>query len=139
MTYAIVGLVLLVIAGLMLDSHRRRWLAIQNQLPENRDKNQQRAWRNARAEYNRRMQASGMVGVLGLLIGARPLVPESPLAFALYLCALLIGCLWVLMLGIIDAWANMLGVSRTTGDREAARLRLEAEIKRAREKVEREE
>ena len=135
MYFAIAGLVLLVTAGLMLDSHRRKWLTINRELPEPRDKQQQRVWRIGRAEYLRRMQASGTIGFLGLLLGARTLVPEQPLVFAVYVCVLLLGCLWVIVLGTIDAWANMLRVAKTSGERDAARLRLEDELKRARQQT----
>lgn len=130
---AIAGFALLLVAGLMLDAHRRKWQRIQLELPEERDRHQQRIWRVARAEYRRRMQASGTIAALGLILGVRIFVPEQPIAIAVYLFALLVGCLWVMTLGVVDAWASLLKMIQSTGDIETARLRLEEELKRAQE------
>ncbi len=138
MFFALIGLALLVTAGLMLDSHRRTWAERRAQLGEDRDKQAQLDWRNGSAEYRRRMQASGTVAVLGLLFGARDFIPALPLAMAIYLLLLVAGCLWVLVLAMLDAWAGMVRMSQATSGQEAARARLEHELTKARERAEQE-
>ena len=63
MVYAI-SLLLIGLSGLMLDMHRRSWRAArEDQTLSERD------LRFAQAQYRRRNQASGMIGVLGAAIG----------------------------------------------------------------------
>jgi hypothetical protein len=139
MFFALIGLALLVVAGLLIDSHRRTWYRRQAELVEPRDKPQQRAWRAARGEYIRRMIASGTVAAMGLLLGARDLVPDRPLAMVVYVLLLVLGCLWLMMLAMFDAWASMLRLSNTASQQETARILLERELEKARQKAQEQE
>ncbi len=135
MFFALIGLALLITAGLLIDSHRRTWARRRAELRSQQDKACQRAWR---AEYVRRMQASGTVALLGLLFGSRELIPAKPLAMAIYLLALVAGSLYVLLLAMFDAWAGVVLTAQASSHQEAARARLEHELKKAREEVEQE-
>ena len=129
MLMAIVALVLLVLSGILLDSHRRSWNAVK--LNDELDELQVRA---ARAQYLRRMQASGVMGVIGVLLMLRPLIPERPLWFLLYLLTLVLLCGWMLMLALVDAFAASLRLRQTRQKIDAGREDLEAQVRAARER-----
>jgi hypothetical protein len=124
-----VGFALLVVAGIMLDAHRRTWREEDaNGEATHRDR------RASRAKYLRRMQASGTIGVLGILLMVQSFVPRSPLAFAIYMLVLVVLCGWLVMLGVVDAFASWLKGHRERERALDSRQKLEAEIKAARER-----
>lgn len=123
-----IALALLAVSGLLLDAHRRSWKAIEADADlDERDR------RAARAQYLRRMRASGTIGVLGALLILHPLVPEKPLWFTLYLLLLVLLCGWMLMLAMVDAFANALRLRRARHQTESLQAKLEREIRAARE------
>ena len=75
----IISLALLGLSGALLDSHRRTWRAARDagNLPD-------RVKRYVLTQYRRRMQASGMIGVIGAAICLWPLVPREPGPLAFY-------------------------------------------------------
>ncbi|QDU91079.1 hypothetical protein Pla175_44970 [Pirellulimonas nuda] len=95
------SMLLLGVAGYLIDSHRRDWRAsLQDaKLPD-------RKRRFARRQYLRRMQASSIIGVVGALVAVWPIVPRRPAWMAVYLALLVIACMWITLLGLVDAWSS---------------------------------
>lgn len=124
-----IGFALLVVAGIMLDAHRRTWRE------ENGDgEATHRDRRVSRAKYLRRMQATGTIGLLGMLLMVQSLIPSTPLAYAIYTLVLVVLCGWVAMLAVVDAFASWLKGHRERERALDSRQKLEAEIKAARER-----
>lgn len=119
----IVSLGLLALSGALIDAHRRAWHAAQSSA-ELSDS----ARRYARAQYRRRMQASGMIGVLGVLIGIWPVVPRQPAALMFYLGALLTGWAWIMFLAMLDFFATRHHYRRLRSEQMAAHLELVLEM-----------
>ena len=123
------GFALLVVAGILLDAHRRTW--------RQEDADGEATFRDrraSRAQYLRRMQASGTIGVLGVLLMIQPLVPRTPLAYVLYMLALVVLSGWAVMLAIVDAFASWLKGHKHRERQLDARQKLEAELKAARDR-----
>ncbi len=124
-----VGFALLVVAGIMLDAHRRTWRE------EDADgEATHRDRRASRAKYLRRMQATGTIGLLGMLLMVHTLIPGTPLVYAVYMLVLVVLCGWLVMLGVVDAFASWLKGHRERERALDSRQKLEAEIKAARER-----
>lgn len=71
--------------------------------------------------FRRRLQASGLIAVLGVLIGVGdqlPILRQKPALFGVYWLAVLLMTLWVMLLGVGDYFAT-----RTHGHVALARLR----------------
>jgi len=114
---------LLAISGLLLDAHRRSWRAA---LEASHQSDQDR--RAARALYLRRMQASSLIGFLGLLLMVWPVIPEKPLWFLAYLLGLVVLCGWMLVLALIDAFAARIGLRKSRQSMEDRQKDLESEF-----------
>ncbi|WP_442482671.1 hypothetical protein [Aeoliella sp. SH292] len=128
---SVLALALLALSGLLLDWHRRAWNAAKSNTElEPRD------LRAARAQYLRRLRASGLIGVIGALLMVRPLVPEKPLWFTLYLLLLVTLCGWMLLLALVDTFATSLRLRRAKQETESLHAKLERELRAARERSE---
>jgi hypothetical protein len=126
-TYAI-SLLLIGLSGLLIDSHRRSWRsALQD------DSMPERERRYCRAQYRRRMQASGIIGALGAAIGVRSLVPHEPWPMILYLVFLSGACLSIMLLAGLDAWATRQHYARIRTEQLTAEIKLARELARARQ------
>jgi hypothetical protein len=125
-TYAI-SLVLIGLSGFMLDWHRRSWWAAEHDadLPD-----QERRFR--RAQYRRRMQASGIIGALGAGIGIKSLVPVRPLPMMVYLLFLAGACACIMVLAGLDAWATRQYYARLRTEQLTAQIKLTRELNAAR-------
>lgn len=124
-----IALVLLALSGLLLDAHRRTWRAAEADAELD-----ERGRRAAKAQYLRRMRASGTIGVLGALLILQPLVPQEPLWFTLYLLLLVLLCGWMLLLALVDGFAAALRVRRARHETESLEAKLEREIQAARDR-----
>jgi hypothetical protein len=122
--YAI-SLLLIGLSGVMLDMHRRCWRSAQQDGSlTDRDR------RFARAQYRRRNQASGMIGVLGAAIGVGPLVPPQPWPMVLYVASLAGACLCIVLLAGLDAWATRENFARQRSEQLTAQIKLARELNR---------
>lgn len=124
------SLVLLGLSGLLIDSHRRSW-----QRARASDDLSERDRRFALAQYRRRMQASGIIGSLGVAIAVGPLV-RSPGLMVFYLAFLVAACACIVLLAFLDAWATRQHYRRMHAERLAAELKLMMEMRSARESAE---
>lgn len=127
-------MLLLGISGLLLDSHRRtrRRVAV----AARRDQIGPGAERFARAQYRRRMFASGTIGLVGAAIAVAPLVPDHPVPMTLYLILLVGACGWIMLLALVDVFATHVFYRRLRGDQMSAHTKLVKELQAAREKGE---
>jgi hypothetical protein len=85
--------------------------------------------RFARAQYRRRNQASGIIGVLGAAIGVGPIVPPQPWPMVLYVVSLAGACLSITLLAGIDAWATRQNFARLRSEHLAAQIKLARELR----------
>ncbi len=81
-------------------------------------------------QFRRRMQASAMLGLLGLALLAAPLIShhERPLGFLMFWTAVLAWLGWIVLLALGDAWASQQHLRRQ------ARIELDR-IHRKRERI----
>ncbi len=121
----IVSLLLIGLSGGLLDLHRRSWRTVQ-QL----DAVSAGDFRFARSQYRRRMQASGTIGVLGVILAVYPLVPHAPLPITLYLLAITLACMSIMLLAAVDAWASRQNFLRLRNEQVATHLKLAGELSR---------
>ena len=121
-----VSLILLGLSGVLIDWHRRSWRAAR-QNAELSDHER----RFARSQYRRRMQASGIIGLVGLAIGIGPLVPRAPWPMAFYLATLIGACACIMLLALLDVWATRRHFRRLHGERLAEELKLAIKLHRA--------
>jgi hypothetical protein len=120
---SIFSLALIGLSGFMLDWHRRSWYTAE------RDESlSARERRYALSQYRRRMQASGIIGVIGAAIGIGPLIPHRPWPIALYLATLAGPCLGLIVLAAMDAWATRQHFARLHSQHVAAQVKLVQEL-----------
>lgn len=122
----IVSLLLIGLSGALLDMHRRSWRRAQADAelsPADR--------RFALSQYRRRMQASGIIGVLGVAVACEPLIPHEPVAFVLYLASILGACVAIVVLAAIDAWSTRQHFSRISSEHLAIQTKLAREMREA--------
>ena len=117
------SLLLVGLSGVLLDSHRRSWRAAQE------DGNlTERDLRFSRAQFHRRMQASGIIGLLGAAIGLGPLVPPEPWPMVLYVATMGGACACMLLLAALDVWATRQNFARLRSEQLAAQIKLAREM-----------
>jgi hypothetical protein len=120
---SIISLILIGLSGVLLDSHRRAWRAAQQDPAKS-----ERERRFALAQYRRRMQASGIIGVLGAAIGIGPLVPREPWPLVIYLASLSGACGSIMLLAALDAWATRQYYARVRNEQLTAQIKLAREL-----------
>lgn len=120
---SIISLILIGLSGVLLDSHRRAWRAAQQDATKS-----ERERRFALAQYRRRMQASGIIGVLGAAIGIGPLVPREPWPLVVYLASLSGACGCIMLLAALDAWATRQYYARLRNEQLTAQIKLAREL-----------
>jgi hypothetical protein len=120
---SIISLILIGLSGVLLDSHRRAWRAAQQDTTKG-----ERERRFALSQYRRRMQASGIIGVLGAAIGLGPLVPHRPWPMVLYLASLSGACGCIMVLAALDAWATRQYYARLRNEQLTAQIKLAREL-----------
>jgi hypothetical protein len=120
----VTSLLLMGLSGFLLDAHRRSWQAAQadEELSE-KDR------RFARAQYLRRRQASGIIGLVGAAIGVGPLVPHEPWSMVLYVAVMAVACGCMLVLAALDVWATRQNLVRLRSEHLAAQIKLARELR----------
>jgi len=121
-------MVLLVIGVLMMRAHRRTWAQQQDDPGFN-----PRDLTRLRTRYRRRMQMSGMIGVLGVLLGVGDaLIWEQDLQLIAIYWIVVIGLgVWLLLLGMGDLASVRIDSKQAISelrDIGARRQELEAEL-----------
>lgn len=95
---SLLSLVLLALAGVLLDSHRRDWAAARSGDGD--------GYRFARRRLVRRSTATAAIAVVGVLVALWPVVPRVPLWVVVYMAALVSLAGLIFVLGVCDAWAS---------------------------------
>ncbi len=117
---SLLSLVLLALAGALLDAHRRDW-SHADQADDGST-----AHRFAHSRFRRRRFATGLIAVLGVLVAFWPVVPREPTPLLTYLAALCALSLTLIGFAATDAWASgayYRGESRRRLAEHAAQLR----------------
>jgi hypothetical protein len=120
----IFSLLLIGLSGWMLDWHRRSWqkAAADNSISESER-------RYALSQYRRRVQASSIIGVLGVAIAIGPVVPHRPWPLMIYLMSICGACLAITVLAAIDAWATRQHIAQLRSQSLAAQVQLARELR----------
>ncbi len=120
----VASLLLIGLSGVLLDMHRRSWRNAEQDetlAPHER--------RFALSRYRRRMQASGIIGALGVAIGCEPLVPHEPWPITLYALSLAGACFAIVVLAMIDVWATRQHLARLSSEHLAAQVKLARDLR----------
>jgi hypothetical protein len=120
----LISLLLIGLSGFLLDSHRRSWRAARadSSLSEV-------DLRFARAQYLRRRQASGIIGLLGAAIGVGPLVPHEPWPMVLYVAVMAGACACMMVLAALDVFATRQNLERQRTEHLAAQIKLARKLR----------
>lgn len=122
---SLLSLVLLGLAGILLDSHRREWVHA-SEAPSGSGEGGSGEYAFARSRYRRRLIATVTIAAVGILIALWPVVPREPLwvlGFATVLAAM---AMQIFVLGVGDAWASnrfFKRMSRQQASEHTAKLR----------------
>ena len=113
--------------------HFHQWDRFRQELTEPRDRDYYRR------RLRRRVQTSGMVGALGVLMGVGLLIPprQFPNLFVFLWIGALLLLLWIVLLALADWLAAHQYHARLRHDFLVRRAVLEAQAKRAREELDR--
>ena len=120
----VISLFLIGLSGWMLDWHRRSWRKAEADTSISGSER-----RYALSQYRRRMQASSIIGVLGVAIAIGPVVPRQPWPLMIYLMSLAAACLAITVLAAIDAWATRQYFARLRSQNLAAQMQLARELR----------
>ena len=119
----IVSLLLIGLSGWMLDWHRRSWRRAEADTSISDSER-----RYALSQFRRRMQASSIIGVLGVAIALGPIVPRRPWPMMIYLMSIAGACFAITLLAAIDAWATRQYFARLRSQNLAAQVQLVREL-----------
>lgn len=128
-----VGGVIVVLSLFLIWTHYSSW---QQQQQDCDIDDVERPWFHRR--FRRRMQASGMLLVIGILIpvGDQFLpVRERPMFWAIYWLMILVGLMWIVLLAVGDLASTTTHSRVATSRVRAKRRELEEELERARQKL----
>ncbi|MFQ5734712.1 MAG: hypothetical protein ACE5KM_22490 [Planctomycetaceae bacterium] len=98
------GFTLVSVGGMLMRWHRRSWHHQKNDASLEADER-----RFLHSQFRRRMQASGILALLGVLIPVGVLVipwRQFPGWISLFWIAVLLLTFWVIVLGLADAWTT---------------------------------
>jgi hypothetical protein len=130
------SLLLLLVSGVLMFAHWRKWNAYRQQaLPQ-----MEHDYR--RRQFRRRMQASGMIGIVGialmvgaaLFLGRESLIPwiDDPVVILIFWAAVVLITVWTVLLALVDVWASQRYVNRILGEDLLEQTKLHAELFRQR-------
>jgi hypothetical protein len=123
--HVLVGSGMIVVSAALVLRHRAAWRRSIEQDASDDER------RFARGQWRRRVQTSGMVGIVGVMIGAGPWV-QGPWVVVCYWIGAVLLVAWMLLLAIADVLATRMHFSRLSRDHVVEHLRLHAELRRAR-------
>jgi hypothetical protein len=131
---ALFSLLLLGVSVVLMYLHWRAWKVFQQgELPP-------AEFDYRRRQFRRRMQASGMIGIVGLalfagvafFLGRESLVPwiEDLVVIVTYWFAVLLVTVWMFLLAFVDMWATRRYLTRICEDDLLAQTRFHADLYR---------
>ena len=128
------SLVLLIVSGVLMFTHWRSWRAIQQEELSQMERDYRRR------QFRRRMQASGMIGIVGValfvgaafFLGRESLVPwiEDIVLIVTYWFAVVLITVWMVLLALVDIWATRRYVMQICEDDLLQQTRIHADLLR---------
>jgi peptidoglycan/LPS O-acetylase OafA/YrhL len=106
--------------------HVRTWRRVERSAPDPKE------YDFRRRQLRRRVQTSGMLGVLAVAIFISPWMTGPPWLFGLYCFTMLVLVLWVAVLAMIDLWVTRHYYQRLRDGYLAEEAKLQAELRRLR-------
>ena len=122
-----VSLFLLIASVGLIISHVRSWRAFRQQALQTEEYNYRRR------QYRRRMQTSGMLGVLAVALGVGyglTIWLRSDVFIGVFWLAMMLLACWVALLALADVWATKYHFGRLRQDNLVEQVVLQAEIRR---------
>lgn len=110
---SLLSLLLLALAGVLLDSHRRDWTLAGRNSPTSRE------GRFARSRLRRRLIGTLSIAFVGALVALWPAIPRVPLWVLGYAATLAALAMQIFVLGVWDAWASSRFYQETSSQRMA--------------------
>ena len=120
-----IGALLVAAGAVLMLWHRANLLQTRDEQPSERD--EEFAWRR----FRRRMQASGMMGVVGVAIILGQL-PMSPLFALFYWSGVVLVVLWMMLLALADALNSFWHYQGDTKRQQQQRAALTAKLHKLR-------
>jgi protein-S-isoprenylcysteine O-methyltransferase Ste14 len=120
----LVSLLMLLVAAVLMLLHWRTWRLAQRQELE------ADGLRYRRHQFRRRMQTSGLLGLLGAALFVGRLITGPPLMLLLFWGAVLLVLGWVFLLAVVDIWATKHHFARLQRAYRIEEAKLQAEIRR---------
>lgn len=122
---------LVVLSAALLGLHIRKW----RRLDEVAEDDDQKHFH--RRQLRRRLQASAMIGLLGIAIAAGMAIPWQrwPLAFAFYWLLVILVTFWIALLALADMSHSRAYVNQLNREHRIKRAELEAQLARYRERL----
>jgi hypothetical protein len=126
------SLLLLLVAGVLMLVHWRRWKAFQREElpPAEHD--------YRRRQFRRRMQASGMIGIVGiaLVFGDTFIVWFNDwVVTVVFWAAVLLVTIWIALLAMVDIWATRAYIDRIYENDILEQTKLQAELFRKKQEA----
>jgi hypothetical protein len=123
---AAVSALIVTVSLALVTWHIVEWRAWEKATPDDRER--KFAWRR----FRRRIQASGMLGLIGasILIGASGWIMNKPLLVAFYWTGILVMLVWVMLLAVGDAISSRRFFRAEHRRQVADQVRFQAEILR---------
>lgn len=120
----LLGTLLFVFGAALVRSHVLAWRKQKHD--EELDDNDRKYYYR---RYRRRVQTSGMIAVLGVIIPLELLIPrDKPLVFTAYCVVILIMAMWIVVLGIGDFIATRAHIQAALARVRGKRLSLEKQL-----------
>jgi len=120
------SLAILLFATGLIVWHVRTWRRVDRSAPDPGE------YDFRRRQLQRRVQTSGMLGLLAVAIFVSPWMTGPAWLFTLYCVAMLILVVWVMVLAMVDLWATRHYHERLRDGYLAEEAKLQAELRRLR-------
>jgi hypothetical protein len=131
---ALFSLSLLLVSGVLMFMHWRSWKTLQ------REERSPVELDYRRRQFRRRMMASGMIGVVGIVLfigmalfmGPESLIPwiNDLMVIIIYWFAVVLITLWMILLAFVDVWATRQYLTRICEDDLLQQTQLHANLLR---------
>lgn len=119
-------LVLCALSAILLALHIKKWRGL------GQDSEDAELDAFHRRQLRRRIQASAMIGLLGIAIAGGMIIPWQrwPLAFAFYWLVVIVCTLWIAVLALADLTHSRSYINHLNREHHIKRAELEAQIER---------